>query len=95
MPIVTVSYWIISAIIALGKTFNTANGKDTNKAKTHASINLLPGNLSLKQITISAIEKTMQPKIIGNFLPLFFANLFTKGYKAKDQRIEIANINTE
>ena len=66
------SYWIISAIIAPGSTLSTAKGKETKSANTQASASLFPGSRSLKQITSSAAENTMQPSIMGSFLPRFF-----------------------
>lgn len=74
---------------------STANGNETNKAKIHARISLLPGKIFEKQMTISAIEKTIQPSMIGSFFPFDFANLLTNGYMSNDPAIEIARINTE
>ena len=94
-PVVTVSYWMISAIIAPGSTLSTANGKETKSANTQASTSRFPGSLSLKQMTISAMENTMKPSIIGSFLPFFFANLFTSGYISSELAMDIASISTE
>lgn len=84
-----------TAIMAPGSTFSTAKGKDTNRTNTQASTSRFPGSISLKQITISAAENTMQPRMMGSFLPRFLANLFASGYISSDPAMEMAKISTE